>query len=189
MGDCYLEQAITENTRGRGPNIPSLIDLVLCYDREQISNIKYLGPLSKSDQCVVTLLYNITFENCSYRLSVIFMTRKTIQLLKNIYVKTNNIEWDIILSGKTVQQQWDILVDIIGSLEEQYIPSKMVEIIRMTSLGKNFQIIYDYKFLKNTTCGSATWKPGDQIYIAHCVGLETRLKVLGNKKKQILAVT
>ena len=67
LRDCYLEQVITENTRARGSNVPSLLDLVLCYDREQIGNIKYLGPLGKSDHCVVTLLYNITFENCSYK--------------------------------------------------------------------------------------------------------------------------
>ena len=65
LRDCYLEQVITENTRARRSNVLSLIDLVLCYDREQISNIAYLSPLGKSDHCVVTLLYNITFENCS----------------------------------------------------------------------------------------------------------------------------
>ena len=133
FGDCYLEQVITENTRARGSNVPSLIDLVLCYDREQISNIEYLGPLGKSDHCVVTLLYNITFENCSYKVK------------RNIYDKgdytaikkhLSNIEWDIILSGKTVQQQWDVLVDIIGSSEEQYIPSKMVEINRDDKFGE-----------------------------------------------------
>ena len=33
LRDCYLEQVITEKTRSRGSNIPSLIDLVLCYDQ------------------------------------------------------------------------------------------------------------------------------------------------------------
>ena len=32
LRDCFLEQVITENTRAWGTNIPSLIDLVLCYD-------------------------------------------------------------------------------------------------------------------------------------------------------------
>ena len=88
--------------------------------------------MGKSDHCVVTLLYNITFENCSYKVK------------RNIYDKgdytaikkhLSNIEWDIILSGKTVQQ-WDVLVDIIGSSEEQYIPSKMVEINRDDKFGE-----------------------------------------------------
>ena len=131
--DCYLEQVITENTTARGLNIPSLLDLVLCYDREQISNIVYLGPLGKSDHCVVTLLYNITFESCSYKVK------------RNMYDKgdytdikkhLSNNGWDIILSGKSVQQQWDVLVDIIGSLEDQYIPSKMVEINRDDKFGE-----------------------------------------------------
>ena len=49
LRDCFLEQVITENTRARGTNTPSLIDLVLCYGRELISNVKYLSPLGKSD--------------------------------------------------------------------------------------------------------------------------------------------
>ena len=54
LRDCFLEQVITENTSARGTNIPSLIDLVLCYDREIISNVKYLIPLGKSDHCIIT---------------------------------------------------------------------------------------------------------------------------------------
>ena len=72
LRDCYLEQDITEKTRARGSNIPSLIDLVLCYDREQISNITYLSPLGKSDHCVITFTYNITFESCSYEVKRTF---------------------------------------------------------------------------------------------------------------------
>ena len=133
LRDCYLEQVITENTRARGSNIPSLLDLVLCYDREQISNIAYLGPLGKSDHCVVTLLYNITFESCSYKVK------------RNIYDKVDytaikkhlsNIGWNIILSEKSVQQQWDVLVDNIGSFEDQYNLSKMVEINRDDKFGE-----------------------------------------------------
>ena len=72
LRDCYLEQVITEKTRVRGSNMPSLIDLVLCYDREQIINITYLSPLGKSDHCVITFTYNITCENCSYKVKRTF---------------------------------------------------------------------------------------------------------------------
>ena len=86
----------------------------------------------------------------------------------------SNIGWDIILSGKCVQQQWDVLVDIIGSLEDQYIPSKIVEINRDDKFGEKLPNHIRLQIKKNITRGSATWKPGVPKYIAHFVGLETR---------------
>ena len=38
--DCYLEQIVDQNTRARGDNTPSLIDLILCYDPAEIENLK-----------------------------------------------------------------------------------------------------------------------------------------------------
>ena len=69
------------------------------------------------------------------------------------------------LSGKTVQQQWDVLVDIIGSSEEQYIPSKMEEINWDDKFGEKLPNHIRLQIKIPTTCGSATWKPRDQIYI------------------------
>ena len=51
--DCYLEQIVDQNTRARGDNTPSLIDLILCYDPAEIENLKYLSPLGKSDHCMI----------------------------------------------------------------------------------------------------------------------------------------
>ena len=38
--DCFLHQVIMENTRARGINNPSLLDLVLCYDAMLINNLE-----------------------------------------------------------------------------------------------------------------------------------------------------
>ena len=46
--DCYLEQIVDQNTRARGENAPSLLDLILCYDSAEIENLNYLSPLGKS---------------------------------------------------------------------------------------------------------------------------------------------
>ena len=125
LRDCSLEQVITEKTRAQGSNIPSLIDLVLCYDREQISNITYLSPLGKSDHCVITFTYNITFESCSYKVKRTFYDKGDYAGIKK---QLGSIKWDTLLSGKSVQSQWDVLTTIIKELEEQYIPSKIVDV-------------------------------------------------------------
>ena len=72
LRDCFLEQVITENTRARGTNVPSLIDLVLCNDRELINNINYLSPLGKSDHCIITFTYNVSYETSAYKIRRIF---------------------------------------------------------------------------------------------------------------------
>ena len=49
----------------------------------------------------------------------------------------SNIEWDIILSEKTVQQQWDVLVDINAKIVTA---NKILGIIRRTYMFLNKEI-------------------------------------------------
>ena len=84
LRDCFLEQVITENTRARGTNVPSLNDLVLCNDRELINNINYLSPLGKSDHCVITFTYNVSNENLHIKLDVFSMRREIMPVFKSI---------------------------------------------------------------------------------------------------------
>ena len=47
-----------------------------------------------------------------------------------------SIKWDTLLSGKSVQSQWDALTAIIKRLEEQYNPSKIVNVNGDDSFGE-----------------------------------------------------
>ena len=70
--DCFLQQVIMENTRGRGANIPSLSDLVLCYENTLIKDIEYQSPLGKSDHCVITFSYDIQCISSAYKVKRFF---------------------------------------------------------------------------------------------------------------------
>ena len=135
LRDCYLHQVITENTRARGTNIPSLLDLVLCYDECQIEKIEYHAPLGKSDHCVIAFLYNVTSEKCSYMVKRTFYEKGDYKAIK---LMLNQIEWVKTLEGKNVQQQWDFFSEKIKECEEKYIPSKMVEIDGDVKYKENF---------------------------------------------------
>ena len=124
LRDCFLEQVITENTRARGTNVPSLIDLVLCNDRELINNINYLSPLGKSDHCIITFTYNVSYEKSAYKIRRIFYEKGDYASIRKYL---NTVNWDEILSGKDTQQQYDTLIEIVKLCEEKYIPSKIVE--------------------------------------------------------------
>ena len=61
--DNGLFQHIMENTRIRGRNQPSLLDLVITSDEESIFDIALLAPLGKSDHTAITFKYNYIIQN------------------------------------------------------------------------------------------------------------------------------
>ena len=55
--DLNLEQLVTENTRFRHGQFPSLLDLILTDQPDIVQNIEYLPPIGKSDH--VTIQFNV----------------------------------------------------------------------------------------------------------------------------------
>ena len=51
--DCFMYQHVTQPTRGRGEDAPSLLDLILTNEQEMVSALKYISPLGKSDHAVL----------------------------------------------------------------------------------------------------------------------------------------
>ena len=60
--ECFLFQHVTEPTRRRGNDNPSLIDLILSDEQMQISEVEYHAPLGKSDHSVITFDFHCYLE-------------------------------------------------------------------------------------------------------------------------------
>ena len=56
--DCFLHQHISETTRRRGQDEPSLIDLLFTDEPMQVSNIIHHAPLGKSDHNVISFKFH-----------------------------------------------------------------------------------------------------------------------------------
>jgi len=56
--DCYLHQHVSDATRARGQDDPSLIDLVLTNEQMQISDLQIKAPLGKSDHSIISFKYS-----------------------------------------------------------------------------------------------------------------------------------
>ena len=80
--------------------------------------------MGKSDHCINTFTYNVTYEKCSYKVKCIFYEKGD---YVNIRQHLNNIDWKELMSGKDVQQKYDVFAEIVKMCEEKYIPSKIVE--------------------------------------------------------------
>lgn len=53
--DSFLYQHVTDPTRGRSTDNPSLLDLVFTDDQNLITEIKHEAPLGKSDHCLLNI--------------------------------------------------------------------------------------------------------------------------------------
>ena len=138
--DCFLHQVIVENTRARGTNDPSLLDLVLCYDNMLINHLEYHSPLGKSDHSVICFNYQVKCVKCTYKLKKTFYDKGNYKEIMEEYL--SEIDWKHLFVGKDVpvQQMWDLLVETLKECETRFIPNKIVEINGDAKYKETFNI-------------------------------------------------
>ena len=144
-------QHITEPTRGRGTNEPSLLDLALTNDDTAISPIETASGLGKSDHSVIKVVLNCTptYEPIS----------KTVYKYdKGDYTKMEdllNIDWEAEFSNHQgdVQAQWDILMSKLRQAEEQCIPKK-----RTSQRARKYPVPLDMKTRAKIKRKNRLWK-------------------------------
>ena len=74
IDDAFLTQHVMENTRVRGQDNPSCLDLILTESEDSSNSVEYCSPLGSSDHCILTRSYvvSVGFEisprrKCYYR--------------------------------------------------------------------------------------------------------------------------
>ena len=66
--NCYPHQHVTNPTRARGMDTPSLVDLLFNKDPECIGDIQHASPLGKSDHALLKIKTNIKLHRlCKFR--------------------------------------------------------------------------------------------------------------------------
>ena len=70
--DLYLTQHVDENTRQRGGNNPSLLDIILTNEENFISNIEYIGPLGKSDHSIIKFETPFTSPKPQSKIKIVY---------------------------------------------------------------------------------------------------------------------
>ena len=146
-----------ENTRARGTNDPSLLDLVLCYDNMLINHLEYHSPLGKSDHSVICFNYQVKCVKCTYKLKKTFYDKGN---YKEMEEYLNEIDWKHLFVGKDVQQMWDLLVETLKECETRFIPNKIVKINGDAKYKETFNITIRETSKRNTICGKDIWKLG-----------------------------
>ena len=120
--DCFLHQHIDIPTRRRGDDTPSQLDLILTDEEMQVSDVKHLAPLGKSDHSV------IVFDFCSYidyskPKDTYNYGKGDYEAMKNELINSNWCE-DFVNGAKnrTVEQNWLQLKNKLTELKERFVP-------------------------------------------------------------------
>ncbi|KAI8500844.1 hypothetical protein Bbelb_216620 [Branchiostoma belcheri] len=121
--DCidnnFLHQHVTEPTRYRVNQEPSILDLVITNDPDLIGDIKYLPGLGRGDHCC--LVFPIEIES---RPEVHHTTRRNYN--KGQYAKAGDYlqekDWQRELGNLDIHQAWEAFTDEINKVVEDCIP-------------------------------------------------------------------
>ncbi|KAI8480560.1 hypothetical protein Bbelb_416830 [Branchiostoma belcheri] len=121
--DCldnnFLHQHVTEPTRFRASQRPSLLDLVITNDHNTVGSIEYLPGLGKGDHCCLRfhIEAEVMFEDHT-------IPRRNYN--KGHYAMAGNllqeVEWQKLLEDKAVQEAWGEFADILEKTVEECIP-------------------------------------------------------------------
>ena len=65
--NCYFYQHIQQETRRRGNNQPSTLDLILTDEEMQVSEVKHLAPLGKSDHSVIVFDFHCYLDYSKHK--------------------------------------------------------------------------------------------------------------------------
>ena len=123
--DTYMTQHVTEPTRGRNGQEPSILDLVISNDPNIITAIIYDSPLGKSDHAC--LRFELKCHRTHHNIS-----RKFYLYDKGDYEKManelNSINWEDELENQPdANSAFEAFTGIMNSLVDKYIPVKLID--------------------------------------------------------------
>ena len=129
--DSFLFQHVTEVTRSRGNDNPSLIDLIFTDEEMQVSGIQYHSPLGKSDHSVILFDYHCYLDYSKPKETFVY-NKGDYDAMRDELGRSDWIPLfmaSIGTAGKSIEESWNTLKLELHRLRTQYVP-------KFTSSGK-----------------------------------------------------
>ena len=118
IDDVFLTH-VMENTRVRGQDNPSCLDLILTKSEDSANSVEYCSPLGSSDHCILTWSYvvSVGFEMRSPRKKCYY---------RGDYTKMKEMlrerRWREEITGSTITEKFNQFREIMLGAEEECIP-------------------------------------------------------------------
>ena len=123
LRDTFFFQHVNEPTRSRGADEPSTIDLIITDEEYQISELKYLAPLGRSDHSVLSFNFNCCVEPQASQTKY-YYGRADFASMKRYLDDSGWIEnYSRSVETLSVEESWVMLKDKIIQLRHKHVPS------------------------------------------------------------------
>ena len=122
--DSFLFQHVSEVTRSRGNDSPSLIDLIFTDEELQVSGIQYHPPLGKSDHSVILFDYHCYLDFSKPEETYIYK-KGDYDAMRDELRKSNWIPsfmTSIDTAGQSIEESWNSLKTEIHRLRSKFVP-------------------------------------------------------------------
>ena len=120
--DCFLHQHISETTRRRGQDEPSLIDLLFTDEPMQVSNIIHHAPLGKSDHSVISFRFNCYLDYTKPKDRYAY-EKADFQGMRD-YLEENKWKDDYLnlATNRNKDEQWNCIKTTIHEMRDEFVP-------------------------------------------------------------------
>ena len=122
--DCYYYQHNLENSRRRGNDEPSLIDLIFTDESMQISDVQHQSPLGKSDHNTITFKFNCYLDYSKPQEKYIYEKGDFEAMRKRLADEGWLEEFVAAAEGRSIEQLWDDIKSKIHKLRNEFVPKK-----------------------------------------------------------------
>jgi len=120
IDSLYLFQHVSEPTRYRSDNTPSLLDLVFTNELDMISDLSYTSPLGNSDHVCIHFDL-VCYTELRQMSSVKYNVRAAnLDLMKEIL---QNVDWDSSFSSLNVDNSWKCFKRIYQDAIDRCVPT------------------------------------------------------------------
>jgi hypothetical protein len=157
----HMRQLITQPTRFRANQQPSVLDLILTTEDSSLTNVQYLDPVGKSDHVSLKVDLQICFVPAQRTITF----NKIVTNYEKVYIRLEKINWPTTLCDANVENNWSTLKNLLLNTVNEC--SSVIKVKRSSS-----KPWINAKILKMVKRKRALWKTfkrtGEQIdYVAH----------------------
>ena len=118
--DNYLHQHITEPTRWRGDDRPSLLDLILTNEENMITNLEIQAPVGLSDHAVISFTYR-----CYAEVNVEKYVKKKYHQAhyKSMKEHLKTVSWEKLKTTDDMDEAAREFLKVYEYMEEKFVPT------------------------------------------------------------------
>ena len=116
--DTFLHQHVTEVTRSRGNNIPSLIDLILSDEESQVSGIQHHSPLGKSDHNIILFDFHCYLDFSKPKETFVYAMRDDVRRSGWSASFVSSVRNNDV----SIDESWNLLKSELHRLRSDFVP-------------------------------------------------------------------